>query len=176
MTRTMAVLLIVGFTVPAMAQTPESASSAPAALPTMTGVPAAIPLGSRVGELPSMGGLGLPSTYDEGGRRDPFASLVVPRRTTAGAATTDGRPRRGLAAVSLADVAVRGVVRSGTVMMAILEGPNKQSFVARASDQLLDASIASIDPAGVVFAEMSGGSATSTHVRKTLRAAGEELR
>ena len=168
MTKTLAVALVLGMAAPVWAQTPESATSAPSALPVMTAAPAAIPLGSRVGELPT--------TYEDGGRRDPFTSLVVLRRAAPGTATTDGRPRRGLAAVSLADVAVRGVVRSGPVMMAILEGPNKQSFVARPSDQLLDASIASIDPAGVVFAENVGVGVPPNHVRKVLRAAGEELR
>jgi Tfp pilus assembly protein PilP len=165
----MVVMLVVGMAAPAWAQTPESAASAPSALPSMAAVPAAIPVGSRVGLLPS--------TYDDGGRRDPFASLIAPRRTAAGAvAAPDGRPRRGLSALSLADVAVRGVVRSGSVMMAILEGPNKQSFVARASDQLLDASIASIDAGGVVFNELSELGGSPNQVRKALRAAGEELR
>ena len=150
------------------AQTPiEPATASTPVGPAMSNVPAPIPVGSRVGELFS--------TYDDGGRRDPFASLVVVRRTET-PAVVDSRPRRGLAALSLADVAVRGIVKNGATMLAIIEGPNKQSFVARTSDELLDASIASIDGAGVVFAQHVDTGMPPNHVRKSLRPAGEELR
>jgi hypothetical protein len=36
-------------------------------------------------------------------------------------------------------------------MLAILEAPNKQSFVARLQDKLLDGYVKSIDRDGVVF-------------------------
>ena len=167
MTKSLMLVLLLGLAGPALAQTPESSASAPSALPTI-GAPAAIPLGSHVGDLPT--------TYDDGGRRDPFGSLVVARRTGAGLTAVAGRPRTGLGSLALADVSVRGVVRSGSVMMAILEGPNKRSFVAKAKDQLLDATISSIDPAGVVFAEVVDAGMAPNHVRKALRAAGEEVR
>ena len=125
-------------------------------------------MGSRVG-IPTSG-------YDDGGRRDPFASLVQTRRPTATVTLPNGRPRRGLAAMALADVTVRGIVRNGSKMLAIIEGPNRQSYVARQSDQLLDATIESIDASGVVFAELVDGGMPPSHVRKSLRAAGEELR
>jgi hypothetical protein len=152
----------------ASAQTPVEpiATSAPVG-PAMSSLPAVIPVGSRVGELFS--------TYDDGDRRDPFTSLVVVRRTDT-AAPADSRPRRGLAALALADVAVSGIVKNGETMLAIIEGPNKQSFVARASDELLDASIATIDEAGVVFAQAAYGGMPPNHVRKSLRSAGEEVR
>jgi hypothetical protein len=166
MTKTLVMVLTLGTVAPAFAQTPESAASAPSALPVLS-APAAIPLGTRVGEIPT--------TYDDGGRRDPFTSLVV-RRTNAGIAGVAGRPRSGLGALALADVSVRGIVRSGTVMMAVLEGPNKRSFIAKTKDHLLDATVSSIDPAGVVFAEVSEPGVTPNHVRKALRPVGEEVR
>ena len=166
MTRTLVMVLALGTAAPALAQTPESAASAPSALPTLA-APVAIPLGSRVGEIPT--------TYEDGGRRDPFSSLIV-RRTAAGLAGTLNRPRAGLASMALADVSVRGIVRSGTVMMAVLEGPNKRSFIAKTKDQLLDATVSSIDPAGVVFAEVVDAGMAPNHVRKALRPAGEEVR
>jgi len=167
MTKALLITLALGIAAPALAQTPESAASAPAALPSMTATPAAIPLGTRVGEIPT--------TYDDGGRRDPFTSLVV-RRLAAGVAGMSARPRTGLGSIALADITVRGVVRSGPVMMAILEGPNKRSFIAKAKDQLLDATVSSIDPAGVVFAEIVDAGMAPNHVRKALRPAGEDVR
>lgn len=106
---------------------------------------ASIPVGSRVGLLAS--------TYDDGGRRDPFGSLVTPKRSASPASVDGARPRTGLAGLALADVVVRGVVRSGETMFALLEGPNKQSYTSKAKDRLFDATIVSIDRDGVVFSE-----------------------
>ena len=148
------------------APAPGAAPVAPGA-PAVPAAPAVIPVGTRVGV-----GLTLPTGYDADNRRDPFLSLVQ-RRLAAGPAgmTMGGAPRTGLAAVPVADVVVRGITKAGTRMLAILEAPNKQSFVAKAQDKLLDAAIKSIDAAGVVFVEPAGD-----EVRKTLRPMGEVIR
>ena len=132
----------------------------PAAVPPVP----VVPIGSRVGELPT--------GYEDGGRRDPFSSLVLVRRPVAPAPQGLGRPRNGLAGVTVADVTVRGIVKSGKTMMAILETPNKQSYVARANDRLADAAVHSIDAEGVVFAD---GTSTTNRIRKVLRTAGEDF-
>lgn len=89
------------------------------------------------------------------GRRDPFldptiGSHATPRdaRTSPSARTTTGR----LAGLSVDDVSVTGIVREGDRMTAVLQGTNRQTFVATTLDRLLDATITSIDEAGVVFA------------------------
>jgi hypothetical protein len=155
----LAILLLVP--VPVMAQD--------AAPPVAT--PVSIAVGMRVGELPS--------NYDDGGRRDPFTSLVLPKR--AAAPGTGGRVRPGLGNMLLADVVVRGIMRSGKVMLAILETPGKQSYIARVKDKLADATIESIDANGVVFIEHdgTGNASPASKVRKDLRSAadaGEEDR
>lgn len=147
----------------AQGQTPAQSAAVPS-LPTLA---SSIPVGSRVGEFPS--------GYDDGGRRDPFGSLVAPRRSSAPAAE-GARPRSGLAGIALADITVRGIVRNGQVMLAILEGPNKQSFVTRVKDRLLDAAVVSVDADGVVFSEQLEGSRAISQVRKSLRPAGEGIR
>jgi hypothetical protein len=149
--------------VPVLAQVPD-----PAAAP----VPASITVGMRVGELPT--------TYDDGGRRDPFTSLVMPKRQALPG--TGGRVRPGLGNMVLADVVVRGIIRSGASMFAILETPGKQSYVAKVKDRLADATIQSIDANGVVFLEIDGTGQPAnpaSKVRKDLRSAedaGEEDR
>ncbi len=142
----------------AAAQTPEApAAPAPA--------PASIALGTRVGVTPT--------NYDEGNRRDPFSSLIaVPSRTAGG---ESGPVIKGLHGVVLADITVRGIVKSGSQVLAILEGPNRQSFVARLNDRLRDASIQSIDQAGVVFAEQASPGMRPNSVRKAIRPAGEDI-
>lgn len=145
---------------------PVAASAQAAATPVAVHAPApAIPLGTHVGLAPMSG-------YDDGGRRDPFGSLVLPKRTAAPSA--DGRPRAGLAAVALSDVTVKGIVRTGDTMLAILESPGRQSFVSRVKDRLLDATIVSIDRDSVVFSDRTSG--RPTEVRKPLRPIGEEVR
>ena len=163
------VVLILALGSPAAAQDVAVAPApAQAAGPVIPAAAAPIPVGSRVGELLS--------SYDSGGRRDPFATLVAPRRSASGAeGGTRSRPPAGLAGVALADVLVRGVVRNGDTMLAILEGPNRQSFVSRINDRLLDATVARIDADGVIFAENVERGMAPNHLRKSLRPSGEEV-
>lgn len=114
--------------------------------------------------------------YDSGGRRDPFVTLIIPRRTTAAPRTeTLLRPRTGLAALALSDVNITGLTKVGDSMMAILTGPDKQSFVLHVNDRLLDASVKAIDQQGVVFMQQIEGTKPQ-EIRKTLRAAAEVIR
>jgi hypothetical protein len=150
----------------AAAQSPAQAVATPA--PVVPAVPSVIPVGSRVGLLPS--------AYDDGGRRDPFGSLVTPRRSATPTSIDSARPRTGLASLALADIAVTGISRVGDARLAILAGPNKQSYVARAKDRLFDAVIVSIDGDGVTFSEQIDGSRATQQVRRSLRPAGEGIR
>jgi hypothetical protein len=134
----------------------------------VTAVPVAafgqIPIGSRVGAPPS--------GYDDGSRRDPFVSLLSTKRQAPNApAPIGGKKGSGLAAVSVNDVLVRGIVRNGQNIMATLEGPDGKQFVARRQDKLQDAVIKTIDKDGVVFVAQSVdvvGAAHPREVRKGL--------
>lgn len=161
------VVLTLALAAPAAAQQPlEVPAPTQAAGPVIPAAAAPIAIGSRVGELMS--------SYDSGGRRDPFTSLVAPRRSATGSEGRS-RPPSGLAGVALADVLVRGVLRNGNTMLAILEGPNRQSYVSRVNDRLLDASVARIDADGVIFAEQAERGTAPNHLRKSLRPSGEEV-
>jgi len=172
MTKTTAIVFVSALTLATSAAaqappTPAPASPTPAA-PAVTPAPtpASIPLGTRVGVVPS--------SYEDGNRRDPFASLIAtPARTSS--LPEGARPIKGLPGLSLADITVRGVIKSGASVLAIIEGPNKQSFVARLNDRLSDASVQSIDATGVVFAEQVGAGMRPINVRKTIRPAGEDI-
>jgi hypothetical protein len=128
---------------------------------------AQIPVGTRVGDVVIPGG------YDSGGRRDPFTSLIAPKRPAPGQIT--GRLMTGLKSFALADVTVTGVARLGSQWMAILENADKQSYVARVKDTLSDATIKTIDAQGVVFVEafQPGSTARPQEVRKLLRSLAE---
>lgn len=165
------VVLTLALAAPAAAQqapeAPVGPAPAQAAGPVIPATAAPIAVGSRVGELLS--------SYDSGGRRDPFASLVASRRSAGPGEGSRQRPPAGLAGVSLADVLVRGVLRNGDTMLAILEGPNRQSYVSRVNDRLFDATVARIDADGVIFAEKAERGMAPNHLRKSLRPSGEEI-
>jgi len=131
---------------------------------------AQIPIGTLVGQPPS--------GYDDGARRDPFVTLVTPKRPTV-PPTGGAKGRAGLQTIAVSDITVRGIVKNGPTMIAILEGPDRQSYMARQQDRLLDAVVKSIDAQGVVFVEQMQGVTTSarlSELRKTLRPAAEVIR
>jgi type IV pilus assembly protein PilO len=126
--------------------------------------PAAVPLGAPIG-------LAAPR-YEDGGRRDPFVSVVVATHLAVRAKTP---AVRGLAGLAVKDVVVRGLARTGGTMLAILEGPSRQSYVAHIQDRLLDGTVLSIDSSGVTFAQQSD-SGRPAAVRRVLRPAGGDVR
>ncbi len=112
--------------------------------------------------------------YDAGGRRDPFRSLIVPKVGPAaprvGAAT---RPGAGLAGIAVSDVQLRGVIRSGANFVAILEGPDGRTFMAKRLDRLVNGVVKGIEQDAVVFTERvedASGAVRQRDVRKALRA------
>lgn len=130
---------------------------------------AQIAVGTRVGLEP------VPSGYDDGGRRDPFVTLVV-RKNTADKTPKGGT---GLGSVAVADVAVKGIVKAGARVTALLEGPDHISYMAHLQDRLADGLVKSIDPTGVVFVEEETDAAGAVHpheVRKPLHSAAEVVK
>jgi len=87
--------------------------------------------------------------YDAHGRRDPFVSLLArgaePRPPTA-------RPA-GPAGILIGEVAVKGVVRDRTGFLAMIQGPDKRTYVVRPGEKLFDGSVKAITGDGVVFAQ-----------------------
>jgi Tfp pilus assembly protein PilP len=113
--------------------------------------------------------------YDAGGRRDPFRSLIVPKpgpvapRVT----TATSRPGAGLAGIAVSDVQLKGVIRSGANFVAILEGPDGRTFMAKRLDRLVNGVVKGIEHDAVVFTERiedASGAVRQRDVRKALRA------
>lgn len=135
-------------------------------------VDAQIKVGTKVGETPVV----TSGSYDSLGRRDPFMSLITARRPAPGTPVVP-RTSKGLGSFMLADVVVTGIthVTEGELFMAILQGPDKQSYVAKVKDKIADAVIKSIDRQGVVFVDIPGLGSTirPQETRKVLRSAAE---
>jgi hypothetical protein len=135
---------------------------------------AQIPVGSRVGTSASNTG------YDDGGRRDPFTSLIVKRLT--GPSPTGLPTVRGtsLVTLSVADIKCTGVMKANArYHSAIIAGPNNLSYLVKPQDRLLDGVVKSIDALGVVLIEHttdSTGAVEGKEVRKLLHPAAEVIR
>jgi Tfp pilus assembly protein PilP len=128
---TLALSALAGTTGVAAAQAP-AAPAAPA--PPAAAAPAPTPA---------------PYTYNADGRRDPFVSLVArgsDSKTAARGLTTDG-----LASLTVADVSVRGVMQSRGGYVAILQGSDHKTYIARANDRLQDGTIRKISAQGLLI-------------------------
>jgi len=86
-------------------------------------------------------------TYEPAGRRDPFVSLVA--RGSDSKTTQGGHRGDGLSGLSVAEVSVRGVLRSPGGYVAILQGPDNKTYIARPNDKLFDGTIRSISEQGL---------------------------
>ena len=149
------------------AQAPAALQAPPAQQPLQTTFPLpTLKIGSRVG-VPAKSG------YDDGGRRDPFASLIAEKQAAVATATEPAEGRaKGLAGVAVVDVAVKGIMTSGQTWMAIVAGPDGAMYLAHANDRLHDGMIRRIDKdAVVILARVPDGTGkmVSREVRKGIR-------
>jgi hypothetical protein len=111
-----------------------------------------------------------PYSYDPQARRDPFVSLVA-RGSDPGSATT--RPA-GLPGLLIAEVAVKGIVRDRSGLIAMVQGTGTKTFIVRPGEKLMDGSVKAITSDSVVFAQDVNDPLSMVkqkEVRKTVRPA-----
>ncbi len=142
----------------AQAQTPAPAKPAPAAAaaaapaaPTPT-APQAPPVAAAP-TAPAPPAVPAPLepenyTYNADGRRDPFTSLIG----SGGASEPRGLGRHadGPGAMAVADISVRGVMQTRGALIAMIQGPDNRTYIVHQGDKLLDGTIKSITPQGLV--------------------------
>ena len=85
-------------------------------------------------------------TYQPEGRRDPFMSLVG----TGSDARGTSRRGEGPAGMAVADVSVRGIMQSRGALVAMVEGPDKKTYIVHQGDKFLDGTIKTITPQGLI--------------------------
>jgi Tfp pilus assembly protein PilP len=111
-------------------------------------------------------------TYSADNRRDPFSNLI--RGTDKGG--PKGKVRDGLAGISVDEVAVRGVMQSRGGYVAIVQGTDNKTYLARPSDHLQDGTIRTINAQGLVILQEVTDPLSPTkqkEVHKGLRASEE---
>ena len=83
------------------------------------------------------------------GRRDPFTNLLG-----TGNETRPGVKRNeGSAGLTVGEISVRGVLESRGALIAMIEGPDKKTYVVHTGDKFLDGTIRSITPQGLVIVQ-----------------------
>lgn len=88
-------------------------------------------------------------TYQPDGRRDPFLGLIG----TGAEPRTASRGAEGAAGLRVADIAVRGVLQSRGALMAMIQGPDKKTYIVRQGAKFLDGTIKAITPEGLTVVQ-----------------------
>ena len=88
-------------------------------------------------------------TYRPDGRRDPFLSLLG-SGTNPVATSRRGEGPGGLA---VSDLSVRGVMQSRGALVAMISGPDNKTYIVHQGDKLLDGTIKTITPQGLVVVQ-----------------------
>jgi len=109
-------------------------------------------------------------TYEARGRRDPFKSLIG-----AGEPAPAGRkPADGLGGLAAGDLAVRGIVQTHGALLAMVQAPDKKTYLVRQGDKLADGTIKAIDRQGLVILQDVNDPLSSIRqreIRRPLRSA-----
>lgn len=99
------------------------------------------------------------ATFHPNVKRDPFRSLIIPKKETAKSgepALPAFRPA-GLPGIAVSEVSVIGVASNHNSRLAILQGKEKISYFGKVGDKLYNGFIAEIDPDKVIFVEEATG-------------------
>jgi type IV pilus assembly protein PilP len=157
-----AAMLLASGVVLAQGAAPQTAKPAaaggPAATPPAAGQPAP-PAGAPAPE---------PYTYNPEGRRDPFVSLIA-----RGVEAPAGVKSAGLGGITTAELVVKGVLTSKGSYIALVAGPDGKTYTAHVNDRLVDGTIRSITPQGLVVVQEVNDPLSlikQREVRKGLRA------
>lgn len=87
-------------------------------------------------------------SYNPEGRRDPFVSLIIK-----GSEASRENRGDGAAGLSVGEITLRGIVKSRSEYVALVQGPDKRTYIVHAGDRLYDGSVKLIASDAVVFAQ-----------------------
>jgi Tfp pilus assembly protein PilP len=89
-------------------------------------------------------------TYEPEGRRDPFLNLLG---TGSSQASQAGKRTEGAAGLTVAEIAVSGVLESRGGLIAMVQGPDKKTYIVHPGDRLSDGQIRAITPQGLTIVQ-----------------------
>jgi len=133
---------------------PVAAAQAPAATPPAA--PSSTPAPAPATAGPTTAGAAIPApapgddySYQPDGRRDPFRNLL-------GAGPDQpatGKRADGAAGLTVAEVTVSGVLESRGALIAMIQAPDRKSYIVHQGDRFLDGTIRSITPQGLTIVQ-----------------------
>jgi Tfp pilus assembly protein PilP len=88
-------------------------------------------------------------TYDSDGRRDPFVNVLA----------TGSEPRQvskrgeGTAGLVVDDISVRGIVQNRGALVAMVEGPDKKTYLVHQGDKFADGTVKTITSQGLIIVQ-----------------------
>ena len=85
-------------------------------------------------------------SYRADGRRDPFQSLLHAGADTNGTSSKGEGP----AGMTLGEISVRGIMQSRGSLVAMVQGPDNKTYIVHQGDKLLDGTIKTITPQGLI--------------------------
>ena len=88
-------------------------------------------------------------TYRSEGRRDPFLNLIG----TGTDAKVTSRKGEGPGGLTVGEISVRGIMQSRGALVAMIQGPDNKTYIVHQGDKLLDGTIKSITPQGLVVVQ-----------------------
>lgn len=119
-------------------------------------------------------GLAPVDSYNPGGRRDPFVSLLKSGTDPSGRGNVPRPP--GVAGLFVSEVALKGVVVSPSGYSALLQGADTRTYVVHVGDRLMDGQVRFIGADSIVLLQRSSDPLVvpkELEIRKRLRQVGE---
>jgi len=145
------VTVLAALTVPATvsAQAKPAPAPPPAAVPAQPPTPSPAPAAQTPQPPASAAPQPQPQetyTYRADGRRDPFLSLIGSGTDK----TITSRRGEGPSGMTLGEISVRGILQSRGSLVAMIQGPDNKTYIVHQGDKLLDGSIKTITPQGLI--------------------------
>jgi type IV pilus assembly protein PilP len=89
-----------------------------------------------------------PYSYKPSGRRDPFVTLIGTGEPRLPVKRSDG-----LAGLSSAEISVRGIVQGPAGLLAMVQGPDRKTYVVHPGEKLFDGTVKAISTQGLVIVQ-----------------------
>jgi Tfp pilus assembly protein PilP len=162
----MRVLLIAAFLLVVVSAPTSAQTAAPPAAPAPP--PAAVTPAAAAPAPPAVAPAGESYTYQADGRRDPFLNLTANVVETRAPMTR----AEGVAGLNVAELSVRGVMKSKGTLIAMVMGADKRAFVVHSGDKFADGTIRAVTADGLVIVQQVNDPLSlvkQREVRKLLR-------
>jgi Tfp pilus assembly protein PilP len=87
--------------------------------------------------------------YESGGR-DPFVNILA---TGSEPRQASGRRGEGAAGLIVAEISVSGIVQHQGSLVAMVQGPDKKTYLVHQGDKFLDGTVKTITPQGLIIVQ-----------------------